>query len=319
MANAILIVSAGSPADAPCGPLADGIVAADTAVTVEVVGPPGTRFPQAGPAAGASRALSARSRARHLPGLVALNGARVVVSDEPATISAMGRLRRAGLLAVPAVALVTRTGDPASQAADGVDVHLLADPGMRPAVRSQAPGSRIACVRGLLDQRYEARYEVDTARSAIGVPDGCPLVVVSGGQDARGDLVGAGEVALGADPASRVVILCGRNAERLSELQAAFALSRRLRAVGQTDRLPELLAAADVLVETSPGLTSLEARLRGAAVLVHRSSRMDDRQELADALIAALREPRGAADGYADRPSAAAEVLAAAGLAPEPA
>lgn len=319
MADAVLIITAGDPSSAPAGPLASGIVAADPAVTVEVVEPPGAKLPSSGPVAAASRAVAARSRARHIPALVTLKGARSVVSDEPATILALGRLRRSGALAVPAVALVTRERDPETQSAPGIDLHLLADPAMRAAVRETAPDSRIACVRGLLDPRYEADYEVTASRRAIGVPEGCPLVVIWGGQDAQGDLLGAGEVALGADPASRVVILCGSNYERLTELQEAFGRSRRLRAVGPTDRLPELLAAADVLVETGGGLTSLEARLRGAAVLAHGSGRLADRQALANALIAVLREPRTAIAGYADRPAAADEVLAAAGLLPAPA
>ena len=319
MADAVLIVAAGDPSSAPAGPLARGIVAADPAVMVEAVEPPGAKLPAAGPVAAASRAVAARSRARHIPALVTLNGARVVVSDEPATILALGRLRGSGMLAVPAVALVTREADPASQSAPGIDLQLLVDPAMRATVRETAPDSRIVCVRGLLDPRYEADFEVAASRRAIGVPEGCPLVVIWGGQDARGDLLGAGEVSLGADPASRVVILCGSNSERLTELQEAFGRSRRLRAVGPTDRLPELLAAADVLVETGGGLTSLEARLRGAAVLAHGSGRLADRQALANALIAVLREPRTAIGGYADRPAAADEVLSAAGLLPAPA
>ena len=319
MADAVLIITAGDPSSAPAGPLASGIVAADPAVTVEVVEPPGAKLPSSGPVAAASRAVAARSRGRHIPALVTLKGARAIVSDEPATILALGRLRRSGALAVPAVALVTRERDPETQSAPGIDLHLLADPAMRAAVRETASDSRIACVRGLLDPRYEADYEVTASRRAIGVPEGCPLVVIWGGQDAQGDLLGAGEVALGADPASRVVILCGSNSERLTELQEAFGRSRRLRAVGPTDRLPELLAAADVLVETGGGLTSLEARLRGAAVLAHGSGRLADRQALANALIAVLREPRTAIAGYADRPAAADEVLAAAGLLPAPA
>ncbi|MFM9023182.1 MAG: hypothetical protein ACKOK7_05500, partial [Solirubrobacterales bacterium] len=62
-----------------------------------------------------------------------------------------------------------------------------------------------------------------------------------------------------------------------------------------------------------------EARLRGAAVVAHGAGAGRGRQELADALIDALRRPRDTGTGIADRPAAADEVLAAAGLAPLPA
>lgn len=319
MAAAVLILPAGNPKLAPAGPLAEGLRAADAGVEVHVAGPPGPRLAPGNPAAGVAARVASRSAARELPGLVALNGAQVVVSDDPAVIAAMGRLRLSGALAVPAVALVTRQADPASQAAGGVDVHLIADPDFRAAVREAAPAARIACVRGLVDHRYEGELEVARARQAIGVPDGSPLVIIFGGQDARGDLGGAGEVALAADPASRVVVLCGENEERRRELGDWFSRARRIRVVGPTDRLPELLAAADVLIDTADGLTALEARLRGAAVVAHGAGAGRDRQALADALIEALRQPRGSGTGIADRPAAADEVLAAAGLAPLPA
>ena len=319
MAPAVLVIPAGNAELAPTGPLAEGLRAADAGVEVRIAERPGPSLGAGNPVAGVAARIASRSAARELPGLVALNGAQVVVSDDPAVIGAMGRLRLSGALAVPAVALVTRQADPASQAAGGVDVHLIADPGFRSAVREAAPATRIACVRGLVDPRYEGELEVSTARQVIGVPDGSPLVVIFGGQEARGDLGGAGEVALAADPASRVVILCGENEERRRELGEWFSRARRIRVVGPTERLPELLAAADVLIDTADGLTALEARLRGAAVVAHGAGAGRDRQELADALIGALRRPRDAGTGIADRPAAADEVLAAAGLAPLPA
>lgn len=317
--SSVLVIGSGDPADAPAGPLAEGLRAADAGIDVHLEAPEGPRLDLPGPAARPARAVGARSQVRRLPALVTLTGARVVVSDDPATIAALGRLRRRGELGVPAVALVTRTRDARSQAADGVDLHLLADPGLRHEVREAAPSSRIACVRGLLDPRYEGDAEVGAARRAVGVPEASPLVVAFGGQDARGDLAGAGEVALAADPSARVVILCGRNEERRAELAEWFSRARRLRVVGATDRLPDLLAAADVLVDTADGLTAVEARLRGAAVIAFGRDEVAGRQELADALIGALREPREQVAGYADRPAAADEVLAVAGLAPLPA
>ncbi len=315
----VLIVPAGSPAVAPAGPLADSIRGADASVEVRFADPPGPRAAAGGRLSRVALPLASRSAARELPGLVTLHGAQAVVSDDPAVIRAMATLRRSGGMRVPAVALVTRSSDPAAQAAEGIDLHLLADPGFASVVTRVAPDSRVVAVRGLVDPRYEAGSEREQARRAIGVPEGSPLVVIHGGEEASGDLAGAGEVALAADPAARVVILCGENAERLAELQAWFARAARLRAVGVTDRVPELLAATDVLVETAGGLAVLEASSRGVAVIAYGWRGAGDRQALADALIEALQSPRPEAEGLAGRPSAADEVLAVAGLEPVPA
>lgn len=319
MAPAVLIITSGDSTGAPAGPLASGLRALDAAVTVEFAVPPGPSVGAQGAGLPGARSALGRLRERGIPALATSTGARVVVSDEPATIAALGRLRSAGRLAAPAVALVTRPSDPASQAAAGVDLHLLTEPSMRAPVRQAAPDSRVACVRGLLDDRYEANLEIDAARRSIGVPDGSPLIVIWGGQDARGDLAGAGQVSLGADPAARVVVLCGRNEAKLSGIQGEFALAKRLRAVGPTDRLPDLLAAADVVIDTCDGIVGTETRLLGASLVGYPGRGTAARQELANEVIAALREPRVATGGYADRPLAAAEVLAVAGLMPAPA
>jgi len=319
MGPVVLLIPAGSPGLAPMGPLAEGLRAADASVEVQVAEPPGPRLAPGNPLSGPAKRIASRSARRELPALVTLHGAQAVVSDDPAVIGALGVLRRSGGIRVPAVALVTRSTDPASQAAAGVDLHLVADPQFAAAVSPVAPDSRIVCVRGLVDPRYEVEREREAARAAIGVPDGSPLVVIHGGEQAGGDLAGAAEVALAADPASRVVILCGENAGRLAELQDRFARARRLRAVGPTERLPELLAASDALIDTAGGLTVLEARSRGVAVIAYGWKGSAERQALADELIAALRTPRPAAAGISGRPEAAAEVLAAAGLVPRPA
>ena len=157
------------------------------------------------------------------------------------------------------------------------------------------------------------------------------LILVSGGGWAVGDLGGAAEVALAADPAARVVSLCGRSETIHRHLSEAFALAPRAKVVGFTERMPELLAAADVLIHSTAGLTAFEARIRGCQLISYGwgvahirlnneayerfglAEVAPDRSSLADALVRALQRPRTADLAYGERPSAAAEVLALAG------
>ena len=168
------------------------------------------------------------------------------------------------------------------------------------------------------------------ARAALEMPADGPLIVVSGGGWAVGDLGGAGEVALAANPDGRVVILCGRSEEVYLRLTEAFALAPRAKVVGFTERMPELLAAADVLVHSTAGLTAFEARVRGCQLISYGwgvahirlnneayeqfalAEVAPDRSALADALARALQRPRTIDLAYGERPTAAAEVLALA-------
>lgn len=363
MAVRVLILTAGvgEGHDLPARMLADGLRAADPACQVEVADglEAGGRllgwvvddssvlmfsranwlfdglyvlFSRWAPTRRLGQFLSERAGARGLLELVAAERADVVVSTHPAMTDILGRLRARGELPVPAVAVVTDLAGLQYWAHPGIDLHLITEAESRPEVRGIAPASRIAVVRGLTDPAYEQPLDYAAARASVGVPEGSPLVVVSGGGWAVGDLEGAAEAALGADPLVRVVVLCGRSDEVRERIAAAFSAQPRVRAVGFTDRMPELLAAADVLVHSTAGLTAFEARIRGAAVISYGwgvghirlnneayerlgiATVADDRQQLADELIVALRSPRPPGiPGYGARVSAADEVLALAG------
>jgi UDP-N-acetylglucosamine:LPS N-acetylglucosamine transferase len=81
-----------------------------------------------------------------------------------------------------------------------------------------------------------------------------------------GDLRGAVEEALAVEGA-HVVILCGRNDDLKTGMEAAFGHEGRVHVSGFTDRMSELFAAADVLIHSTAGLTVLEAWIRGCRVV----------------------------------------------------
>ena len=160
------------------------------------------------------------------------------------------------------------------------------------------------------------------------MPPGGPLIVVSGGGWAVGDLAGAATAALAADPQATVLVLCGRSDEVRDALAARFAREPRLRPMGFTDAMGDVLGAADVLIHSTAGLTVFEARIRGARVISYGWGRahirvnnaayrrlglaqvVAEQAGLAPALERALAAPRRPLLDYGARPSAAAEVLA---------
>ena len=92
------------------------------------------------------------------------------------------------------------------------------------------------------------------------------MVVVSGGGWGVGDLAGAVD-RLTAIPDATVICLAGRNSVEQERLGRRFAAIERVRVLGFTDQMPDLLAAADVLVHSTGGVTCLEAMARGCPVV----------------------------------------------------
>ncbi|HZP72839.1 MAG TPA: hypothetical protein VFA97_05605 [Gaiellaceae bacterium] len=220
----------------------------------------------------------------------------VIVSTYPIATDVLGHLRRSGRLRTPAVAAITDLSALRYWASPGIDLHLLTHPESEAEVRSIAGPGRVVAARGLHDERFLEPHDPAAARAALGVEP--PVVMVSGGGWGVGDVAGASRIA--AEQAN-VIVLAGHN-ERLLELT-------NVRVLPFVHDFASVLAAADVLVHATAGLTILEALLVGCRPISYgwdvghvrvnnrayertglaRVARSED--ELRGAIAAALREP----------------------------
>ena len=198
----------------------------------------------------------------------ALRAARpdLVVSTYPAATSVLGTLRRRGRLGVPACATVTDLAGVQFWAHRGIDLHLVMHPALVPLVEREAGASSARAVAPLVAAQFRVAPTRARARRALDLPQGDRVVVVSGGGWGVGDVAGA------VDEASRlegttVVCLTGRNARLHAALASRFSGRANVRLVAFTERMDAMLAAADVLVHTTGGVTCLEAMTVGRPIV----------------------------------------------------
>jgi processive 1,2-diacylglycerol beta-glucosyltransferase len=280
-----------------------------------------------------ARALVQRGLARlGAPGLLRLiDEVRpdVIVSVYPQATEVLARLRQTGRIAVPVVAGITDVAALDYWASPGADVHLVTQPEAIAEVRRIAGSdAEVHTVTGFTDPAFYAPRSRAEARAALGVSEDATLVVVSGGGWGVGDVQGAIDEAL-ATPGTCVVCLTGRNEELQAALEARFGEEQRVRIEGFTEVMGDWLAAGDVLVHSTGGLTVLEALLRGCPVVSYGWGRghirkhneaflrfgladvADTRAELRSAIERAIARGRVETAGYEDLRSAASFVLAA--------
>jgi processive 1,2-diacylglycerol beta-glucosyltransferase len=254
----------------------------------------------------------------------------VIVSTWPGTTEILGRLRRRGTVLIPVVSAITDLSALRLWAHPGVDLHLITHPESEPEVRAIAPRSRIVWARGMTSPAFDQPMDEAAARLQLRLPAEGRIVIVSGGGWGVGDMAGAIATALSVDEVTAVVVLCGRSEELKARLAARFGAESRVQLWGFTDRMSELMGAADALVHSTAGLTVLEAWIRGCRPISygwgvghirvnnHAFRRFGiaqvapDRAALRAALARALAQPREPHPEYGLQPAAADEVLALA-------
>jgi processive 1,2-diacylglycerol beta-glucosyltransferase len=191
----------------------------------------------------------------------------VIVSTYPAVTVVLARLRRTGVVKCPTVATITDLTGLFFWAQPGIDMHLVMyGESMRSVERIAGEGS-VQLVRPLISAEFLEPRSPLGARRALGLPEEGRVVVVSGGGWGVGDIAGAVGEFTKVPEVSSIVCLAGRNDQLAERLRAVFAQEPRVHVYGFTDRMPELLAAADVLVHSTGGVTCLEARAAGTPVV----------------------------------------------------
>jgi UDP-glucose 4-epimerase len=273
----------------------------------------------------AKRLLTALGR-RGLMRLIRAHDPDLIISTYPGVTAVLGELRRKGRLDVPCYSSITDLAGLRFWAHPGIDLHFVTHPESIEEVEHIAGPGSARWAKPPTSPAFLAARSRSDARRALGLPQEGKVIAVSGGGWGVGDLLGATRAAL-AVPDALVLCLCGRNDKLRSRVTAKLGSEPRLRVMGFTDRMGDVLAASDALVHSSAGLTVLEAIIRGCPVIsygfgyghVRASNAALERFGLAQvarnakalgpALQIALRE-RPEPDGrFARRPSTASLIL----------
>jgi UDP-glucose 4-epimerase len=204
---------------------------------------------------------------RGLMRLVRAHDPDLIVSTYPGVTAVLGELRRRRRLKVPCYSSITDLAGLHFWAHPGVDLHFVTHPESIPEVEAIAGEGSVRWAKPPTAPAFLAARSRAEGRRALGLPADGRVIAVSGGGWGVGDLAGATAEALARVPDAIVLCLCGRNDELRRRVAERFPDEPRLRLMGFTDRMGDVLAAADALIHSSAGLTVLEAIIRGCPVV----------------------------------------------------
>jgi UDP-glucose 4-epimerase len=203
---------------------------------------------------------------RGLMRLIEKHDPDVVISTYPGVTAVLGMLRENRRLLIPVQSAITDLAGLRYWAHPGVDLHFVTHPeSIEEVERLAGPGS-VEWMRPPISRDFLMPRTRTDAREALDVPAHARLVLVSGGGWGIGDLEGAIDVCLaGDDP--MVACITGRNEVMREKLEQRFGDNERVRVIGFTEQMSDWMAAADVMVHATAGLTVLEAHIRGCPVV----------------------------------------------------
>jgi processive 1,2-diacylglycerol beta-glucosyltransferase len=209
------------------------------------------------------RLLGSRPLAR----TIAEHDPDVVVSTYPAVTVVLARLRRTGEVKCPTVATITDLTGLFFWAQPGIDMHMVMYGESLSSVERIAGRDSVKLVQPLISEEFlKPRCPLE-ARRALELPQEGRMVVVSGGGWGVGDVEGAVREFIRVPEVSSIVCLAGRNEQLAQKLHDSFDSEPRVHVYEFTERMPEILAAADVLVHSTGGVTCLEAMAAGTPVV----------------------------------------------------
>jgi UDP-glucose 4-epimerase len=264
---------------------------------------------------------------RGLKRLIKAHNPDLIVSTYPGVTAVLGELRRKGRLDVPCYSSITDLAGLHFWAHPGIDLHFITHPESAEEVESIAGPGSVRWAKPPTSSSFLAFRARADARRALNLPAEGTLIAVSGGGWGVGDLAGATGAALDHSSDATVLCLCGRNDKLRAKMALRFADEPRLRLMGFTDRMGDVLAASDALVHSSAGLTVLEAIIRGCPVISYgfgyghvRASNAalerfglaqvaPSKADLRPALDRALEQRPEPDDSFARRPSTASLIL----------
>ncbi len=204
---------------------------------------------------------------RPLARAIAEHDPDVVVSTYPAVTVVLARLRRTGEVKCPTVATITDLTGLFFWAQPGIDMHMVMYGESLSSVERIAGRDSVQLVAPLISEEFLKPRCPQQSRRQLGLPEDGRMVVVSGGGWGVGDVLGAVNEFIRVPEASSIVVLAGRNEQLAEKLRRTFGSEPRVHVYEFTDKMPELLAAADVLVHSTGGVTCLEAMAAGTPVV----------------------------------------------------
>jgi processive 1,2-diacylglycerol beta-glucosyltransferase len=131
------------------------------------------------------------------------------------------------------------------------------------------PGDRIHVTGIPVEEGFSRPVDRDAVLTSLGLRPGIPTLLVAAGTLGLSPALAVVRNLLGLDRDFQTIVLCGKNPELIADMEALVDGHRdRFHLVGFTDRMPEIMGAATLLLSKPGGLTTAESLARSLPMVI---------------------------------------------------
>lgn len=219
---------------------------------------------------GAIQAMAAAAMANTMKKLIRRYEPQLIFCTHPFPTEAVAHLSNKWRSRFLSAALITDYSVHQMWVCHNIDLYFVAHSDMIRALA--AYGIHNATDSGIpVDKKFRKKIDKSAVKKELNLDDSAPVLLMMGGGLGLGGMEEAMSQLELVDSKLQVLVIAGRNQELLSRVQEKAKSSKHKVVVfGYTDRVRDLMEAADLLISKPGGITLTEAMTVGLPMLLHQ-------------------------------------------------
>lgn len=208
---------------------------------------------------------------RRLKQLIATHKPQLIIGTHPFPLMAVARLKEVGVIDIPIIAVLTDYTTHASWVKPGVDAYVVGAEDMRYLIAEEgADLSRIYPYGIPVSPEFTKPKDLDRVRMDLKLRD-CFTILLMGGSFGAGNLKDFLCELAELKGNYQIIVVAGRNVALKEKLDATVrekGYEEKVRVLGFTRQVSELMSLSDVLISKPGGLTTTEALLKQIPLVI---------------------------------------------------
>lgn len=194
----------------------------------------------------------------------------VVISTHFFASEVIAELKKSGRIATRLITVVTDYRLHLWWLADGTDTYIaVSDDAKRDMIKRGVDPARVAMTGMPVEPIFSKPLDRKAILDTLGFTDDIFTVLVIGGGFGVGPIEAVVKAAGAVSRPVQLVVICGHNKELVAKIEALkTVISRPMKVVGFVDNVYEYMAAADILISKSGGMTVAESMAKELPMIV---------------------------------------------------